>query len=80
MSTGPHVPLTTSAGHFLSMQPATDAKAPRDAVWYRGDEWDIVAAERAKLMMACQEVMRHVSDTPDPEVLAIIDIIEKALK
>lgn len=79
MSTGPHVPLTTSAGHFLSMQPATDAKAPRDAVWYRGDEWDIVAAESARYLAALRAVIARY-DAEDLEILDFLDIAERALK
>lgn len=78
MSSGPHIPLTTSAGHFLSMQPASGTE-PREAVWYRGSEWDLVAAERAKFMTALQEVIARF-DAEDVELLDFLEIAERALK
>lgn len=75
---GPHVPITTSAGHYLSMQPAQLAE-PRDKVWYRGSDWDIVTAERDKFRKALQEVIA-VFDKEDMEVLDFLEIAERALK
>ena len=78
VSTGPHIPMTTSAGHFLSMQPAQGIE-PRSAVWYRGTDWDIVAAERERFKRALQEVVA-VFDKEDMEVLDFLEIAERALK
>jgi hypothetical protein len=74
-----YVPLTTSAGHFLSMQPAVGTE-PRDKQWYRADGWDTLTAERDKYRSACQAVLRLFTEAPDPEVLDILDIVEKVLK
>ena len=82
-ATGPHIPMTTSAGHFLSMQPAQGVE-PRAAVWYRGTDWDIVAAEREKFKRACQNAMSIFEDRgslEDTETLVLIlELIEEALK
>lgn len=79
MSTGPHVPITTSAGHFLSMQPAVGVE-PRTAVWFRGDQFDALRAECDRYRGACQRVLKLFTDAPDPEVLDILDIVEGVLK
>jgi hypothetical protein len=83
-SSGPHIPLTTSAGHFLSMQPATDRSAPMDTVWYRGDQfmelYDLMAKDRA----ACESIMEifvKEGESGDSDTLIkILDIVERALK
>ena len=83
MTTGPHVPMTTSAGHFLSMQPAQGVE-PRAAVWYRGDEVDALAAGRAKYRQACEAVLAIFSDPKESgdsdTQLKILEIVERALK
>ena len=79
VSSGPHIPMTTSAGHFLSMQPASGTE-PRAMTWIRGDEFDAVLSARDKYREACQEVLKLFSDAPDPEILDILDIVERALK
>jgi hypothetical protein len=79
VSTGPHVPMTTSAGHFLSMQPATGAE-PRAMTWVRADEFDSLLADRDKYRRACERVLKLFTDAPDPEVLEILEIVERALK
>jgi hypothetical protein len=76
---GPHVPITTSAGHYLSMQPAIAPIVP-DKVWYRGDEYETLAAQCYKYKKACADVLRLFTDAPDPEILDILDIVERALK
>jgi hypothetical protein len=76
---GPHIPITTSAGHYLSMQPAQIPLAP-DKVWYRGDEYETLAAQCYKYKKACADVLRLFTDAPDPEILDILDIVERALK
>jgi hypothetical protein len=87
VSTGPHIPMTTSAGHFLSMQPAVGVE-PRTAVWFRGDQFDALRAECDRYRRACEltrtvcQLATRVSNTdaPDPEVLDILDIVEGVLK
>jgi hypothetical protein len=75
---GPHVPVMTVAGHFLSMQPSTDAKLGPEKVWYRGDAYRELYDQMATFRQACEDVMKYVAREADPEVVTIIDIIEKA--
>ena len=84
MTAGPHIPMTTSAGHFLSMQPAQGVE-PRSAVWYRGDEVDAIAAGRAKYRQACESVLEIFGDSSQSlesldTQLKILEIVERALK
>jgi hypothetical protein len=79
VTTGPHIPMTTSAGHFLSMQPAVGVE-PRTAVWFRGDQFDALRAECDRYRGACQLVLKLFIDSSDPGLLDILDIVERALK
>lgn len=76
---GPHIPMTTSAGHFLSMQPAQGTE-PQAMTWFRGDEVSRLSDERTKYREALAAVLRLFTDAPDPEILDILDIVEEALK
>ena len=82
VSTGPHIPMTTSAGHFLSMQPA-QSMSPRDKVWYLGTDWDALVKERDRYRFACEAVMEMFDDkgqTGDADTLIeILDIVERVL-
>ena len=78
-----HVPITTSAGHYLSMQPA-ESTLPLEKVWYRGDEYALQMRDAIKFRAACQAVLDIFSDpnsTGDSEsLIEILDIVERALK
>lgn len=84
VSDAPHIPLTTSAGHFLSMQPNSDPMAPADKLWYRADVYAGVVAKRDKYLAAVRAVyaiMCDENETGDGDTLCkIIDICEGALK
>jgi hypothetical protein len=80
VSTGPHIPMTTSAGHFLSMQPSTDAKIDPLTMWYRADEYMaaidrylLVVNERDKYRAACEKVMA-LWNAPDDHLPADGDL------
>jgi hypothetical protein len=80
---GPHVPITTSAGHYLSMQPAQLAEQ-RDKVWYLGSDWDALVKERDRFRFACEAVLETFEDkgqSADADTLIeILDIVERVLK
>jgi hypothetical protein len=89
---GPHVPITTSAGHFLSMQPATGAE-PRAMTWVRADEFDSLSADRDKYRRACERVLAlwnapddhlpadsSMDNVPMDILVAAVTIVEDALK
>ena len=76
---GPHVPMTTSAGHFLSMQPASGTE-PKSLTWYRADYVLALNDERAKYKCALEAIHRLFTDAPDPEIIDILDIVEGALR
>ena len=80
-ATGPHIPMTTSAGHFLSMQPAQGVE-PRAAVWYRGTDWDIVAAEREKFKRALEAIIKLFDACVDEPttMMLMAEVAEEALK
>jgi hypothetical protein len=79
---GPHIPITTSAGHYLSMQPA-QSMSPRDKVWYLGTDWDALVKERDRYRFACEAVMEMFEDkgqAGDADTLIeILDIVERVL-
>ena len=84
---GPHVPMTTSAGHFLSMQPAQSGTDPRKEptkIWYRGDQFLEMYDQMAKFRFACEAIMETFEDkgqTGDADTLIeILDIVERVLK
>lgn len=85
MSVGPHVPLTSVAGHFLSMQPGTDtSRLAPEKIWYRGDEYLAVVSQRDKYKLALDGVFKIFSDPNEPgdseTMLQVLDIVEKALR
>jgi hypothetical protein len=81
--TGPHIPMTTSAGHFLSMQPAQGSE-PQAMTWFRGDEVSRLSDERTKYREAIAAVLAIFSDPKESgdsdTQLKILDIVERALK
>jgi hypothetical protein len=79
MPSGPHIPMTTSAGHFLSMQPAQGTE-PQAMTWFRGDEVSRLSDERTKFKDALAAIHKLFTDAPDPEIIDILDITERALK
>ena len=78
---GPHIPMTTSAGHFLSMQPAQGVE-PRAAVWYRGDEVDAMASGRAKYRQALEAIIKLFDTCVDEPttMMLMAEAAEEALK
>jgi hypothetical protein len=84
--TWPFVPLTSVAGHFLSMQPAHVTVPPADIqpdkVWYRGDRhvevYDLMSKYRDALETIVKSFSSGGSDTD--QLLAMVEIAEGALK
>jgi hypothetical protein len=79
---GPHIPMTSVAGHFMGMQPSDEAS--REKVWYRGDEFKRTCTARDRYKLALMGVMEILDDpTPlsDADMLVeILDIVQKALE
>lgn len=79
---GAHVPCLTVAGHFLSMQPTMEQNAEPKKIWFRGDEYAAVVAERDKYKMALEASRDRIEASMDPCACAldVFDIVEAALE
>ena len=81
---GPHIPMTSVAGHFMGMQPQPVGASHSDEVWYRGDDYMALVAECDKYKRACMGVL-EIIDGPTPlsgddMIFEILDIVQKALE
>jgi hypothetical protein len=82
-SRGPHIPHTTVAGHFLSMQPVDFLGMDITKVWYPGPQFIEIYDLMDKYRHACesiQEIFNDPNETGDSDsLIKILDIIEKVL-
>ena len=79
---GPHIPMTTSAGHFLSMQPSTDPREGPEKVWYRGDCYAAKNAQMHKYKGALVKIMELFDACVDEPttMMLMAEVAEEALK
>jgi hypothetical protein len=80
---GPHEPLVTVAGHFLSMQPSDkDIRKEPTKVWYRGDQYVELYNLMYKYRRALEMILdlQSAADAVTPDITDSWVIAEEALK